>query len=235
MTRTTHHHDTTSATAAERGPAVALWRTTRTAQRPDGPEPAELSYPLATRLLAIYTRRRDLILDTGHDPVFAAAAADLGRRYQTLPATTSDHEPDHDASAATPQGQMVIVTVPALSADAETAGEAVVRWWAELIRPAAAHLAAGGCLLLAAPTPRTGRRPSGRVVFPAATQAAVEAGLEPLHGILAVHDDTDDLPDRFIYYPSHGGIDTVIGTDLPTAGRLVYVLIAMAGAPRDAG
>ncbi|HEY3502772.1 MAG TPA: hypothetical protein VGN37_08345 [Actinocatenispora sp.] len=192
---------------------------------------AELSYPLAARLLAIYTRRRDLILDTGHDPVFAVAATDLGRRYQTLPASTDPAPADGDSGAETPRGQMVIVTVPALSADAEHAGDAVVRWWAELIRPAARHLADGGCLLLAAPIPHTSRRPSGRVAFAAATQAAIEAGLEPLHGILAVHDDTDDMPDRFIYYPDRmdGVLDGSLHLELSPTARPVSVLIAVRG------
>jgi hypothetical protein len=70
-------------TPRHRHTAQATWRTSL---NPDHPSPSRgLSYPLALRLIAIYSRRRDTIHDATADATLAAAAATLSRGYRTRP------------------------------------------------------------------------------------------------------------------------------------------------------
>ncbi|GIL29090.1 hypothetical protein NUM_43440 [Actinocatenispora comari] len=129
-----------------------------------------MSYPLALRLVAIYSRRRNTIHDATADATIAAAAATLSRAYRTRP------DP-----AATPAELVITTHTPATG----PAGTSL----AEL----ATQVSDGGCLVVVVPADRGHDRST------VLTDIAA-AGLMPLHCIQAITDPAGVTGDRFTYH-----------------------------------
>lgn len=154
----------------------ATWHTSLNPDQPTGTQ--SLSYPLALRLIAIYSRRRDTIHDATADATLAAAAATLSRGYRTRP------DP-----AGTPAALVITAHHPTASPDGASLAEL------------AAHVGDGGRLVVVVPAHHDADH--GHILT-----TITAAGLQPTHHIQAITDPAGATGDRFTYHtpnpqPSH--------------------------------
>lgn len=173
----------------------AIWRTT--------PQPGQLSpphglsYPLALRLLAIYSRRRDTVHDATADAAIAAAAATLSRAYRTHP---------------DPAGAPAALVITAHNPATETGVRGLV--------DAARQVGDGGCLVAVIPAQRG--RDRAQIL---ADITAV--GLLPIHAIQAITDPAGTTGDRFTYHTPDPLPDPKAGHPLdPTEATHCWLVVA---------
>ncbi|WP_207123118.1 hypothetical protein [Actinocatenispora comari] len=184
-------------TPRHRHTAQATWRTSL---NPDHPSPSRgLSYPLALRLIAIYSRRRDTIHDATADATLAAAAATLSRGYRTRP---------------DPDGAPAALVITAHDPTSSPAGPGL----AEL----AAQVGDGGCLVAVVPAHRGADR--GPILA-----ELTAAGLLPIHHIQAITDPAGATGDRFTYHTPDPQTSHEPGAPTePTAVTSCWLVVATA-------